>query len=260
MTNSKFGKILSLVTTACLVLLGLTFIICTAHLYFTGGITPYSRERVNEYLAWLVIPMALTLLVAIAGIIYSAIKGEKSDKPTERTSIEMLESYYTRYAKDSFDADTVLLTSQLREKQNVFDMISSLVSSFALVSMVDYLIFIAKFSVESLNSDIMNALKVCLPLTIIAVGIHLVRAYLAEKSAGKQLALIKESIKNFGAPKAIAQKKASKPEKLLNSTNIIRAIILLVAISFVIIGSFNGGMDDVLAKAVKICTECIGLG
>ena len=41
---------------------------------------------------------------------------------------------------------------------------------------------------------------------------------------------------------------------------IVRLIILAVAAAFIIIGSLNGGMADVLGKAVRICTECIGLG
>ena len=39
-----------------------------------------------------------------------------------------------------------------------------------------------------------------------------------------------------------------------------RIVVAVVAITFVILGIFNGGMADVLAKAIKICTECIGLG
>ena len=40
----------------------------------------------------------------------------------------------------------------------------------------------------------------------------------------------------------------------------VRGVVLAAAITFIIIGITNGGMTDVLAKAVKICTECIGLG
>jgi hypothetical protein len=29
---------------------------------------------------------------------------------------------------------------------------------------------------------------------------------------------------------------------------------------FIVLGIVNGGMADVLNKAIKICTECIGLG
>ena len=33
-----------------------------------------------------------------------------------------------------------------------------------------------------------------------------------------------------------------------------------VGVSFVVLGIMNGGMEQVLGKAVRICTECIGLG
>lgn len=33
-----------------------------------------------------------------------------------------------------------------------------------------------------------------------------------------------------------------------------------IALSFVIVGAFDGGARDVLIKAINICTECIGLG
>jgi hypothetical protein len=33
-----------------------------------------------------------------------------------------------------------------------------------------------------------------------------------------------------------------------------------MAVAFLILGIFNGGAEDVLKKAIAICTECIGLG
>ncbi len=40
----------------------------------------------------------------------------------------------------------------------------------------------------------------------------------------------------------------------------IRGIILAISLLFILLGIFNGGADDVLIKAINICTECIGLG
>lgn len=40
----------------------------------------------------------------------------------------------------------------------------------------------------------------------------------------------------------------------------LRAIILVIAIVFIVLGVMNGGLRDVLVKAINICTECIGLG
>lgn len=40
----------------------------------------------------------------------------------------------------------------------------------------------------------------------------------------------------------------------------VRAVIAVIAVVFIIVGIVNGGMADVLYKAIRICTECIGLG
>ena len=40
----------------------------------------------------------------------------------------------------------------------------------------------------------------------------------------------------------------------------IRAALLVLAVVLIVYGVFNGSMRDVLYKAIKICTECVGLG
>ena len=39
-----------------------------------------------------------------------------------------------------------------------------------------------------------------------------------------------------------------------------RNVILVVAVALILVGLVNGGTIAVLAKAINICTECIGLG
>ncbi|MBR3247215.1 MAG: thioredoxin [Clostridiales bacterium] len=41
---------------------------------------------------------------------------------------------------------------------------------------------------------------------------------------------------------------------------VIRILLCAAAVIFIVVGVLNGGARDVLAKAVKICSECIGLG
>ena len=41
---------------------------------------------------------------------------------------------------------------------------------------------------------------------------------------------------------------------------ITRCVLCSVALVFILLGIFNGGVQDVLGKAIAICTECIGLG
>lgn len=38
------------------------------------------------------------------------------------------------------------------------------------------------------------------------------------------------------------------------------AALFAAAILLIVLGALNGGAQDVAAKAVRICSECIGLG
>lgn len=43
-------------------------------------------------------------------------------------------------------------------------------------------------------------------------------------------------------------------------TKAIRIFLYAAAAVFIVLGVMNGEAQDVFIKAVKICTECIGLG
>ena len=55
--------------------------------------------------------------------------------------------------------------------------------------------------------------------------------------------------------------KAKIPDKTNQILLIVaRSAVGVIAVTFIIVGIFNGGANDVLIKAINICTECIGLG
>ncbi len=72
------------------------------------------------------------------------------------------------------------------------------------------------------------------------------------------------SMKNeYNMLKKIAPLYRSKNEKQTKNGKVIlitRVAILTISICFIIIGICNGQMGEVLSKAAKLCTECIGLG
>lgn len=49
-------------------------------------------------------------------------------------------------------------------------------------------------------------------------------------------------------------------EMNLRRKNMLRVIMLMAAVLLIVLGITNGGLWDVLVKAINICTECIGLG
>lgn len=62
--------------------------------------------------------------------------------------------------------------------------------------------------------------------------------------------------------KAAPQKKPPEEAPVVKKSVIpaLRAILYAAAAVFIVLGVMNGGLWDVLVKAVNICTECIGLG
>ena len=60
-------------------------------------------------------------------------------------------------------------------------------------------------------------------------------------------------------PDAFA-KVTSKNDPSVSNVNMHRLVLYIVAIVFIVLGVMNGGLRDVLVKAIAVCTECIGLG
>lgn len=89
-----------------------------------------------------------------------------------------------------------------------------------------------------------SALIPVLPVFIISLGVNL-------------FCVVKE-FKDEEADKPVhdIEFKRNSESKL----SVVRWVLMAAAIVFVIMGIQNGSMEDVLVKAIKICTECVGLG
>ena len=92
------------------------------------------------------------------------------------------------------------------------------------------------------------ALKPVLPL--LALGLALTVLGLAQ------------GIRDERAEKAEGLKiePAKREKRPLFSPRLLRAALLVLALVLIAAGVFNGSARDVFGKAVKICTECVGLG
>ena len=237
-------------------LTGVALIICACHLFFTGGDNPYTRESVGKYLSYLIIPASVTLILIIGGFVYSVLTKEKSGAAPQRRELEMLESYSKRFEVDALDVEikqAVLKERGFRRTANIILYTASAVfAAFAIV----YVLFIADYSSDDRTTDILKSLSVTLPVVVAALCAQIARELLCESSAGRERAQLLSAVKAGYNPSA----PVSEPKENNTTNNIVKYTLLGVAILLVVLGVFNGGMSDVLEKAIKICTECIGLG
>ena len=95
-------------------------------------------------------------------------------------------------------------------------------------------------------SKIALPVYLCIAMIIFGFVLNFLLAPAEEHKEKKTVSVTKES--NID--------ETANQKKLL----VVRCGILAVAAFFIIYGLATGGIADVLAKAVNICTECIGLG
>ncbi len=258
MTNPKLGKFISVATAILTLLSGIALIICAAHLFYTGGDKPYTRERVGDYLSYLIIPAVITVILIIAGKVYDVLAKAKSNDKVRRSELDMLYGYAKRFNLDELDEDIKKSVLLERKKRLAINVICHSVSALFGICAVLYLAFFAEFTVENLTGDVMRAFGVALPIAALAVAAQIPRLYLCEAGAKREREYLLNAVKAGYTPAPVAPETEAASEQ--RRAIIIRYVILGAAVLFIILGVFNGGMADVLAKAVKICTECIGLG
>jgi hypothetical protein len=113
---------------------------------------------------------------------------------------------------------------------------------------------------ELLNAQILDAVIPTLCFTAAALLYCIITGILADISCEKAI-LYAKSIMLLPAP-AAEKKPRGKQEKGLPDYTIfvLRSILLVTAVCLIVAGILNGSVNDVLQKAIKICTECIGLG
>ena len=258
MTNSKYGRLIYAISSVLIVLTGIAFIISCLHIFFTGGDTPFSRERVGEYLLWLLPISIVTIFSIVGGMIYASLSGDKISDTVKRTNCEMLAAYARRINLDDLSSDAKAAVLRERYSRKALSVIAYIQSGIFFALAIVYLAMCKNFTIENLNGDVILALAGVLPLSLIAILAHFPAVSLSEKSAKLELDMLKAAVAD-GAPIAKAET-LSENEKAKQTVLVARIVIAVVAVLFVILGVFNGGMADVLAKAIKICTECIGLG
>jgi hypothetical protein len=121
---------------------------------------------------------------------------------------------------------------------------------------------------EGLDHSIVSMVTFVVPWTVIGLACLIVTTVLQGKSMQREAdaasARMKEE-KEAGtvkAPEAVSTDAAlynTSPETARRRV-LIRRVLLVAAVIFVVLGVQNGSMKDVLVKAIRICTECVGLG
>ena len=270
-----FGILLSIMTAVC----GAFFIAAVWNVYLSGD--GFTRGRLVDSITFALVPFIIWVVMCFAGwvlweVFPPEIKRYKNDVRYNlyRQKKRMPETV-SEELKASFEA-----VKREEKTVKILWLVAAIICLAAAVYTVVYLCLPSSFpSVQNKSIPVFTMVKRVLPVILSAFAVCCGVAVYEGKSAKKQL---KEVQKLTAGEKVKVKptlwrkwqsKAAEKADKKFYSglvkfmdftgkhyVAIIRIAVACVCVSFVIAGIFNGGMNQVLQKAIKICTECIGLG
>lgn len=257
MTQEKIKRIhqcYAWILTALIAAVGVLFILACLGIY-TSGPRPYSAASISRGFRQICIPVYITLLGVLGGIVLKLVlplDKKQSKGPTREDAVLMRLTQKTGTLKG--DAEHAV-SKEYRLRRWVRISTAALYAAIMCYPTV-YILTPAHFTVANLNGDIIRAVCVVMIPAVLGLFLCWVCQILLRASMRREIALRKQALASGQKSTSVCQSKALSARALW----FIRSAVLAVAILLIVLGIFNGGVDDVLKKAIAICTECIGLG
>ena len=225
------------------------------------GASPYTYASIGAAFGKIAVPVYLTLATVVAGGIFFTFfmpDGKRRLLPPKDYEAQLRRAY--RFA------DMTAASPDLKKKIRLEHIIRKglLIANctyFALGVLLTLLgainpeTYAEGVSSQELTSSVLRVVYAALIFIAPAALMACLRIAVNAISAEYELNLVKKLPKRKPTADTSAECVYKKRIRLG-----IRLAVLAVGAVFVILGVLNGGMQSVLEKAVKICTECIGLG
>lgn len=252
----KIHTIYGIIMSVLVIFLGACFIVSCLTIYKSGD-RPFTRESIGIQLGSILMPILLCLIGIIGNIVLSFY-------PLQGTRLKAKADYGVALNRLRKRCDFNACPQDLKDKikkQQVIRIITyvalGIILAICLTISLIYCTNEANFPAIDINDEVARAVLVILCCTIAFTASMLGARAICSVSISKELEITK---KVLGVSKKTPSSEQRSDKKCKILLNILRGVIVAVAVIFIAIGITNGGMADVLGKAIRICTECIGLG
>ena len=261
-TASLVRRITSVALSVATLLCALAFAIACVQIYRSGS-RPFTPESIGY--AWQTVAIFFYIAIALAvgtGVLHLLYPAPAQKQKGVAFPEIRLAKVQARLARKQY-SDALLLPLRkheiyLKSMRITAVAICMLSAAYPLYYLNDLDHFTSVG--EGLNAQVLDAVTPSLCFAAAALGYCCAVRILSDISCENAI-LYAKAIMLLPAP-AAEKKPKGKQEKGLPAYTIfvLRVILLFAAVSMIVAGILNGSADDVLQKAIRICTECIGLG
>ena len=243
--------IYSIILSVMLAVAGVCLIIACVGIYNSGN-RAFTPESVAAAFGGIAVPVYICIGLVLGGFVLHAALPCPGKKPSAvRQDAAQLAKLHRK-----LDMTTAPQAQAIRKEQRKRKTLQVVTFVLLALGSVLFLLYGANphnFHQSEINASMVKAMYVLLPCMAIPFGFAVYAAFACRSSVKKEATLVKEAIaagSTGSAPAPVA--KAKLPW--------LRYALLVVAVGILVYGYFAGGTNDVLTKAINICTECVGLG
>ena len=251
-------KRLRLIHTACGIVISVALIVAavclitSAYAIYKSGDAPYNPESIGAEYAKIAVPLWISIFAVIAGLVLNiALPAPKSKKKAQNDPFVRLRILQKKLGA-SETGDAIKKERNLRKTLRI---VFSLLCLAAFIPAVFVLCDYDSFTVANLTPALLRTVTWLAVGAVVSAVLLILLSILEDKSAEREIAKTKLALSDSEKKPVQNDEKSSE-----NSKKIIRLVLVGAACALVVIGLTEDGFYDVLQKAIRICTECIGLG
>ena len=227
-------------------------LIVSAYTIYKSGDAPYTPESIGAEYAKISVPLWIAVGSVIAGIVLNiALPAPKTKKKAQKDPFVQLRILQKKLPDASIDVKI----KRERELRMLAKIICAVICLASFIPAVILLTWFDHFTVANLTNVILETVQLLLIGAVVSAVSLFILDLINRKSAEREIEWTKIAI-SIPASKSVQTVGTGKK----SATNIIRLALVGIACVLVIIGVCTGDFTDVLQKAIRICTECIGLG
>ncbi len=226
-------------------------LILSAYTIYTSGDSPYTPESIGAEYNKIALPLWIAILAVLAGIILNiALPMPKIRSKSDKDPFIKLRILQKKLPV-GITHDGI---NRQRSVRKIYRAVCSLLCAISFVPAIIILCDYDSFTVDNLTPALLRVVTALVIGAIVSGILLFVLSIIERKSAEREIEWTKVAISSAEKP----DKKVAKNNE--NKIKITRLVLVGVACALIVIGLTQDGFYDVLQKAIRICTECIGLG
>lgn len=250
MTNKRIHQIYSILLSILLIVSGICLIAACIGIYQLGD-DPYTPETVAAAfsgITWSVYPC---LLLILGGFILDIFFPAPKAKNAVQKQYDVILAKLHEKADPGNDP-------AIGKEQRIRRIHKFITAGLFLAGSVIFLLYgtnADNFDSADITGSMIRAMYWLLPCMAVPFFYAVFTAFYCKASIRREIELMKQQIAAGAAAPVLNSKKSA-----IFPLAKIRWVLLAAAVVFLVYGFIAGGTEDVLTKAVNICTECVGLG